>query len=549
MENIIKECCSIIEKPNDFLITELNGEISFDYSNTNIKFKYQLGDNNFMEINPISFPLAYHVWRIVKGKLFLDDKDNKFEINFIFDIFTEIIKIFTNGFYKYCTVCGKDQLSFNDISYCNDSACFDNYCHLATSNYIIDNYKRDPLAILFLIKTVKECIKSPKCNTVFDPFPKRYEKDGVKKFDELYKILKDENNKIYIDIINCNSDQILFDKLGENMYGLIKFIILTNKTNIRSEKILSNNKIFDDNINLEINLDINKDTKFINFQVIHNSKIEEKFKTNKPEYLFHGSAIGNWYSIMRNGLKNYSNTKMMQNGAAYGPGIYLSDKITCSSHYSSQGSQNKLKIIGVVQILNKEKYKKTSSIYVVDDEEKIILRYLILTNNCYLEDIQKYIMVERTSEIELYNKNNNFILMKRLRQEIKNIEILPKKYPQLNKLKININNMRISISFDNNYEIEIIIPDSYPGDPPFVRIVKPIISFNNFINDAGVIRLPELSINKWNSRVKLADIVIKIFELLKISNEDKNRKGKKNKKKKEYNYDKAYENYCNNLLL
>lgn len=38
---------------------------------------------------------------------------------------------------------------------------------------------------------------------------------------------------------------------------------------------------------------------------------------------FHGSAFGNWHSILRIGLKNFSNTELMSTGAAYGPGIYL----------------------------------------------------------------------------------------------------------------------------------------------------------------------------------------------------------------------------------
>jgi len=37
-------------------------------------------------------------------------------------------------------------------------------------------------------------------------------------------------------------------------------------------------------------------------------------------YAFHGSPIGNWHSILRAGLKNYSNTPKMRCGAAYGPG-------------------------------------------------------------------------------------------------------------------------------------------------------------------------------------------------------------------------------------
>lgn len=36
---------------------------------------------------------------------------------------------------------------------------------------------------------------------------------------------------------------------------------------------------------------------------------------------------------MRMGLKNYSNTKMMSAGAAYGPGIYMAKDATTSFGY------------------------------------------------------------------------------------------------------------------------------------------------------------------------------------------------------------------------
>eukprot|EP00698_Gefionella_okellyi_P020493 TRINITY_DN643_c0_g1_i1.p1 TRINITY_DN643_c0_g1~~TRINITY_DN643_c0_g1_i1.p1 ORF type:complete len:652 (-),score=119.59 TRINITY_DN643_c0_g1_i1:302-2257(-) len=40
-------------------------------------------------------------------------------------------------------------------------------------------------------------------------------------------------------------------------------------------------------------------------------------------FAFHGSAFWNWHSILRNGLKNYSNTEFMVDGATEGEGIYL----------------------------------------------------------------------------------------------------------------------------------------------------------------------------------------------------------------------------------
>jgi hypothetical protein len=48
---------------------------------------------------------------------------------------------------------------------------------------------------------------------------------------------------------------------------------------------------------------------------------------NGSIYCWHGSSLENWYSIMRNGLRNLSNTSLMTAGAAYGAGIYASSNV------------------------------------------------------------------------------------------------------------------------------------------------------------------------------------------------------------------------------
>jgi poly [ADP-ribose] polymerase 6/8 len=64
-----------------------------------------------------------------------------------------------------------------------------------------------------------------------------------------------------------------------------------------------------------------------------------KVKGNRGSfYAFHGSAIGNWHSIFRGGLRNYSNTDKMSCGAAYGPGIYMASNASTSFGYMAAGA-------------------------------------------------------------------------------------------------------------------------------------------------------------------------------------------------------------------
>lgn len=64
---------------------------------------------------------------------------------------------------------------------------------------------------------------------------------------------------------------------------------------------------------------------------------ETAFQKGKAEcgsfFAFHGSHVGNWHSIFRNGLKNASDTALMSAGAAYGPGIYLAKSSGMSKQY------------------------------------------------------------------------------------------------------------------------------------------------------------------------------------------------------------------------
>lgn len=94
-----------------------------------------------------------------------------------------------------------------------------------------------------------------------------------------------------------------------------------------------------------------------------------------PEYLYHGSPLSNWPSILRNGLKVTSKTKWMTTGAVYGDGIYCSDSLPLSWSYSHGGYGPV--VVGVYEVWNAAKYLKTTHYYVVPQEQQLLLRYLI----------------------------------------------------------------------------------------------------------------------------------------------------------------------------
>lgn len=102
---------------------------------------------------------------------------------------------------------------------------------------------------------------------------------------------------------------------------------------------------------------------------------QEKKSEYGSEYFFHGSAMANWYSIIKHGLINMSNKDtFMVNGAVHGSGIYLSKKYDVANGYKKDG------FVGVCEVINgqaKNAHSSYSDIHTLVDDKMIRVRYLI----------------------------------------------------------------------------------------------------------------------------------------------------------------------------
>lgn len=107
------------------------------------------------------------------------------------------------------------------------------------------------------------------------------------------------------------------------------------------------------------------------------SELDERVRDHlykKRWYLFHGSKIGNWHSIIRNGIKNMSNSKFMTTGAAFGNGVYLTTNLNLAYAY---GAGKKSSCVAVVEIMaDPAQFKKTPEVYVIEDDTVILPRYI-----------------------------------------------------------------------------------------------------------------------------------------------------------------------------
>eukprot|EP00929_Paragymnodinium_shiwhaense_P091222 TRINITY_DN51245_c0_g2_i1.p1 TRINITY_DN51245_c0_g2~~TRINITY_DN51245_c0_g2_i1.p1 ORF type:complete len:705 (+),score=112.00 TRINITY_DN51245_c0_g2_i1:69-2117(+) len=123
-------------------------------------------------------------------------------------------------------------------------------------------------------------------------------------------------------------------------------------------------------------------------------------------FAFHGSPAENWHSIMRNGLKSATKTKLQLHGAAYGAGIYLASDLNTSMNYAVGatrvnmkkvmsakpldqqhrpgnrpiGSQDDVLImVAVAEVINEEAaMKKFKNIWVCNSEEHVLTRFFLV---------------------------------------------------------------------------------------------------------------------------------------------------------------------------
>ncbi|KAI0536306.1 hypothetical protein GGR58DRAFT_514705 [Xylaria digitata] len=115
--------------------------------------------------------------------------------------------------------------------------------------------------------------------------------------------------------------------------------------------------------------------------------LREVEKPNRTILAWHGSPIGNWHSIIREGL----NYKVTAHGRAFGDGVYFSRSFEYSLHYSIRDPprterfiwpQSSLKITNAIslnELVNlPDKFKHSVSCYVVDTLHWIQCRYLFV---------------------------------------------------------------------------------------------------------------------------------------------------------------------------
>jgi ubiquitin-protein ligase len=490
-------------------------------------------------------------------KLLKHRTDRIVDLDYIVECGKQLLPVLTN----YC-ICCANQLEYPSDKFitCGMDACLYQLEELIIDDYVKDSFTSEPIICKFLLKTAYNAINSQRRDKIFEPFPTNFLLDknvqlergklsslskqdlkSYKDFDSLDTIVKKYPiTKLLATISTCKTDRDIADEIGDNVYKLIKFIIKSNRTKMRSCQLINNfvlNTSFEKDYSKQKYL--NDVGKFIQIEVKHDQEIEDQFTQEIKKYnsifLFHGSSYENWYSIIRNGLKICSNTGLMTAGAAYGTGIYLSNDINLSLGYTgiTQGEC----IFGVYEVLNiPQKLRNISTIFVANDEQMLLLRYLFVAPSAQFIrqlDLNKVLNEKFRTKIQAEKKvvaqRSNNIRTKRLFSEYKKIVALDSNTVGFrvelaeednldiwkifitnfdNNLNIKQNLMEIGV---NEVEMEISFPDKYPIEPPFIRIVSPRFVYQTgHITSGGSICMELLTKSGWSAMYSIESLIIDI---------------------------------------
>ncbi len=457
--------------------------------------------------------LSDHVVRLLKLKnIYKVTEKNVFDFYSILD-FVNLISV--------CTVCGDQINSYGKISCCNKQNCKSKFTELITDNVVTDCYKNDKITFNLLVLTAYACLKHPYKTDIFKPFPENF-----KSFSDLESKIKYkfENFKLLLQIVSqSKSDYDLLRKINVSDYSFLKFIINSNITNLRSDLLFSKNT----NIFVQKNVENILDTdSVISFVVDQDPITNKKFEGIPVNYLFHGSSLSHWFSILRNGIKVYSGTKMQLHGQAYGSGVYLSDTMATSMSYGvDKHCASDLCVYGVFQVLKpKSEYSKRGTIFVVPDDGELVLRNIIVLKSSQtamnkhsdtLTQINEYFMIKREKEVKTSSVNYNNARAKRIAYDIGKITKVCEKEGwsvnsnDFNKIVIEGKSTLISI----NYSMD------YPSIPPHIWINKTNKKINNpDILKFGGIMNRKLSYKYWETSTEIHKIIKNIIQ--SVSDDD-----------------------------
>ncbi len=309
----------------------------------------------------------------------------------------------------------------------------------------------------------------------------------------------------WISLTGPGNDEAIAAAVGRQFYRVMRYILLTNSLNFQID--------FQDEAN-----------NFICFKISNPYVLEDEFrsqvaKVSTTHLKYHGSPIGNWFSLIAMGIKNYSNTPDMRCGAAFGSGIYLSNTYSFSKGYSDG-------VVGVYEVLGHvNDYKKTSQIWVVPDESKLLLRYLVVDQGG--SDIKTWMDLR-------FAKVASFSTSKGARRLYKEYQMAAR-FARDTGIHVKVNEKNLFTwtvlltGFDAqsdlgkdmqhysipNVQLRVQFSQDYPYHPPLIHVVSPrFLQQTAHVTSQGALCMELLTPSGWSQLMTMENILVQVKCLL-----------------------------------
>lgn len=365
------------------------------------------------------------------------------------------------------------------FSVCDKPQCRHIYYN-STCDNIITNMK-SKITAKFLLRVNHAAINNDRrAPHLFDKPPV-----SMKELKENINVIKETN--IYLDKYDSEDDA--FVKLGK-LFSTLKYIFKCEYDIAPITCGYAGGTI----IRYDINYDQSRERKF----------------DGPGDYVFHGSSIENWCSILRNGLIP-TNKDLKVNGSAYGDGIYTAKSLNTAIGYATKST-----IVAICQTnVNIKEYEKGKGFcHVIPKSSMLCIRSLIEIKkdsqmSIHYDKLQ--ILLVKAFQIKLENRNLQKSMLKaRIGKRIdKELSRLNYKYicesNCVHDLTI------ISHRCDSDGHRIHVIYGTFPVKPPIIYVSGPVVDSPR-INKFGVYLYPEL--NDWIASMHIADLVDNLSAIL-----------------------------------
>ena len=304
-------------------------------------------------------------------------------------------------FSEFCVICDKHHVFASQAllksSVCSREMCAFAFQQLGVGTDAAEDIATDVHVADLLVSIAKAAANSTRWKLIFNPYPTLFDpEDATKKIlhpnnKEIDKVRQIMNKIPEVKEISQGRMKDSLEKGSKWSYSLLQWIMSSNTSHLirlcKEERVAS--------------MSTPHQFLMVSASPAKQAQFDALKKKHKSIFAFHGSALENWHSILRNGLYNASGTAHQVNGAAYGSGIYLSPSASVSYGYSqlqvegaridSRDSKDQdfmggtLSCVAVCEVID-DQLKRNGDIWVQPCSDNVVTRFFFVFDNsmCFI---------------------------------------------------------------------------------------------------------------------------------------------------------------------